>query len=60
MKLILFLLSYIFTLEYKKNINIVNKTKGEIRATTIEDLDLIKQNLNNAMIVFYADWCPHW
>jgi hypothetical protein len=60
MKIILFLISYIFALDYKKNMNILNDKKGEVRAQHIEDLDTLKANINNAMIVFYADWCPHW
>jgi hypothetical protein len=60
MKIILLLISYILALDYKKNFKIVNESKAEITSQHIEDLDILKQKLNNSMIVFYADWCPHW
>jgi hypothetical protein len=48
-------------LEYKKNINITNSDKGDIRSIIVEDLAIIQDNIvKNSIIVFYADWCPHW
>ncbi len=66
-KLLILVLCLIYNLcfVHTKTNDILNSEKLEnIRSENIEDLDLIKKrifdNLENSLVVFYADWCPHW
>ena len=58
-------LSCIYCIDYPKNSGIANTPKlPQIRSESVEDLDYLKrklfENKENAMVVFYADWCAHW
>jgi hypothetical protein len=66
-KLLILILCLFFNLCFvnSKTNDILNSEKLENkRSEVIEDLDLIKkrifENLENSLVVFYADWCPHW
>ncbi len=41
-----------------------SKKLSKKQSEFIEDLDILKkrifENEENAILVFYADWCPHW
>ena len=66
-KLIILIISILNILNSvsNKTKDILNSEKlAQKRSEFVEDLELVKkriyENKENSILVFYADWCPHW
>jgi thiol:disulfide interchange protein len=62
---LLFISIFLINSAISKNNDLLNSKKlSQKRSEFVEDLDLLKkrifENEENAILVFYADWCPHW
>lgn len=55
----------ILSVDFKKNIDIIKTPKSdESKVVYISKYQEIREIIfvqkQNAVVVFYADWCPHW
>lgn len=56
---------FVTSLEYKINKDILNSAKSHDSKvkyiSTYEEIrKIVFEEKKNSIIVFYADWCPHW
>lgn len=59
------LITMCISIEFSKNKGILNSEKlPNVRAIDVEDLEFVKEKIfnesENSIVVFHAEWCPHW